>query len=64
MNASIIHMYHPAKLDMSEYFRVESYLMSAIRITIAEEIVKMGEKYGVGKYPLLLLIYRRMCKIV
>ena len=60
-----MHMYYTTKVYMTEYYRAElSKRVSVTRRTIEEEIQKMGEKYEVGKYPLLFLIYYWMYEIM
>ena len=65
INDEIMHMYCNAKVDTPEYFRAElCHLMSVMRITISQYIHKRCRKRDMGKYPLLLPIYRQIYEIL
>ena len=60
-----MHMYCTAKVDTAEYFRAESsHFMSVMMGTLAEKIGKRSEQCKIGKYLILLTIYRRMYDII
>ena len=60
-----MHAYHNAKVATPEYFRSEfSKFMPGMKGGGLQEIHNRGEKYEVGKYPLIFPIYRWMWKIM